>query len=104
MKEEEINKILFKLSRWCGNILVILMFLYFISGYGSTKAIIDPIFSKKLHEVWLPIPTVICIILHTLFPLKRFLIKRIRDVNWVNIYVLIFCLIILVIVFYLYLL
>lgn len=100
----EINKILLRLSRISIYFLAGFMVLYFISGYGMTKNIIDPVFAKSLHEKWLPIPTVLFIILHVSFPLKIALIKRIRDEAWVNIYLLIFDLIIFVVFLYLYLL
>ena len=97
---KNINKILFKLSRWSGYILIVLMILYFISGYGMIKQIIDPVLAKILHEKWLPWPTVIFLLLHTLFRLRSFLIKKIKSEVWVNVYIVILYLIILGIFFY----
>lgn len=102
MNEIQINKILFRASRWSGYILVFSMVSNFISGYGMTKGIIDPVLAQSLHEKWLPIPTVVFLILHILFPLRVALRKRIKDVAWVNIYLVVLSLIILIIVFYLY--
>lgn len=99
-----LNKILFQLSRWSGYCLIAMMLLYFISGYGMTKNIIDPVFAKTLHEKWLPIPATIFILCHILFRFRSFLRKRIDDSNWVNIYLLVFGLVILIIALYLYLL
>lgn len=98
---KDINKILFKLSRWSGYVLIVLMVLYFISGYGMTKQIIDPVLAKTLHEKWLLWPTVIALLLHTLFRLRCFLIKKIKNEVWVNVYIIILYLVILGIFFYL---
>lgn len=102
MEEFKLNKILFQLSQWSGYGLAAVMILYFISGYGMTKAIIDPVFAKTLHEKWLPIPSVCLILLHICFRLRNFLFRKIKDPIWVNIYILVVSLVILFISFYLY--
>jgi len=58
------DKFLIKLSRFSAWILLVLMILYIISGYGITKGIIDPIFSKYLHDKLLAIPFFIFFVLH----------------------------------------
>lgn len=102
MDEIKVNKILFWVGRWSGYGLVVIMVLYFISGYGMTKGIMDPVFATSLHVIWLPIPFVVFLLFHVLFRLRSFLRKRINDETWVNVYILIFSLVILTIAFYLY--
>lgn len=58
------DKFLIKLSRFSAWVLLVLMILYIISGYGITKGIIDPVFSKYLHDKLLAIPFFIFFVLH----------------------------------------
>jgi len=69
-------KILFKLHRISGWVLLFLVFLFFLSGYGMTKQIINPVLAAKIHNYFLPIPFLIFLFLHCLFPFK-ILIKKI---------------------------
>lgn len=64
-------KILFKLNKFSGWILLILIVLFIISGYGMTNQIIDPVFARYLHSQVLPIPFYIFLGLHLILPLKR---------------------------------
>ena len=58
------DKFLIKLSRFSAWVLLVLMILYIISGYGITKGIVDPVFSKYLHDRLLAIPFFIFFALH----------------------------------------
>lgn len=103
MNPQKINKFLFKPMRYCGWALLFLMFLFFISGYGATKGVIDPIFSKTIHEVWLPIPTFLAFVIHSMINLKFFLLrKKFKDDIWLNIYIFVFGLIIFSLFLYFY--
>jgi len=83
------NWYLLKIQRISGVILLVLVILFFISGYGTTRQIIDPIFAKILHEKILPVPFVFFLLLHISFWLKRRLLRWIKDEKWVNIYLII---------------
>ncbi|MCD6270980.1 hypothetical protein J7J24_01325 [bacterium] len=83
------NWYLLKIQRISGVILLVLVILFFISGYGTTRQIIDPIFAKILHEKILPVPFVFFLLLHISFWLKRWLLRWIKDEKWVNIYLII---------------
>lgn len=76
MNQVKINKILFKISKYSGWVLLVLMVLYFFTGYGLLWNVLDPVGAKLLHERILPIPTIIMIILHILFPLKVIFSKK----------------------------
>jgi len=69
-------KILFKLCRISGWILLGLTVLFFVSGYGLTKQIIPVGLAARLHNQILPIPFLIFLILHCLFPIRN-LFKKI---------------------------
>jgi len=69
-------RILFKLCQISGWILLFLTILFFISGYGMTKQIIPVDLATWLHNQILPIPFLIFLILHILFPLRN-LLRRI---------------------------
>lgn len=101
MDANKINKILFQIRNWAGYLLVFLMALFFISGYGMTKGIIDPILAKYLHENLLPIPTSFFLIVHVLINFK-FILKRwgIKDEFWTNVYLTLLGLIIFIIFLY----
>lgn len=97
-----INKILFKTSNYAGYIAGGLLVIYFITGYGMTKAIIDPVFAKSLHEKWMPIPMVIACLLHIFIKVKFVLRKWIKDEIWLDIYMIILGLVIFTAFLYLY--
>jgi len=69
-------KILFKLWQISGWVLLFLTILFFVSGYGMTKQIIPVNLAVKIHNQILPIPFLLFLILHCLFP-GRNLFKRI---------------------------
>ncbi len=102
MDKTQINRILIKTARFSGYVLALLMMLYFISGYGMTKGIMDPVLAEKLHDKWLPIPFIIFFILHVFIYLKFTLRRWLKDEKWTNIYVIILSLVILIFLFYLY--
>lgn len=104
MRGTEINRFLLKIDRINSYILAFLMFLYFLSGYGMTKGIIEPVFAKALHEVWLPLPFFFCFLLHFLTHFRFLLKKHIKDEIWTNVYVIALSLALLIFFFYLYLL
>lgn len=73
MSESKIN--IFRVSKFSGWVLAILILLYFISGYGIRRGFMDPVLAKKMHEKWLLIPTIIFFILH-IFPYLEFKIRK----------------------------
>ncbi len=91
------DKFLIKLSRFSAWVLLVLIILYIISGYGITKGIIDPIFSKYLHDKILAIPFFIFFVLHvgitTRYALLRWRIFKTKKVA--DIYIVIFIVILL---------
>ena len=55
---------LIKINRFAAWVLFITILLYFISGYGMTKGIIDRNFSLFLHESVLPFFTITAFLIH----------------------------------------
>lgn len=102
MVKLNINKILFKTANFSGYVLAILMLFYFISGYGQTKGIIDPVFAKTMHEKWLPLPTAIFFVLHCFLYLKFRCQRWIKQEKWLNAYIAILSLVVFGFLFYLY--
>ena len=71
-----LNKFLFKTSKYSGWVLLFFMILYFFTGYGSLWGVINPVRAKFVHETILPIPTIVAIILHIAFRIKIIFTKR----------------------------
>lgn len=100
------DRFLIKLNRFSAWALLVLVILYIISGYGIIKGIIDPVFSKKLHEEVLVIPFFIFFVFHVCisssYALRRW--KVFKGQRGAHIYSLIVGLILLSLFFWLYLL
>jgi hypothetical protein len=98
------DKFLIKLNRFSAWILLALIVVYIITGYGMLKGIIDPVFSRYLHNILLPIPLFIFFILHICISsscaLRRW--GAFKDSKSANIYALILGLILLILFFWLY--
>ena len=60
-----------KINRTSAWILLAGMFLYFLTGYGMTKGIIDARFSTLVHTDILPFVVIISFIVHTFLSLRR---------------------------------
>ena len=102
-KEMSFNAFLIKLNRFSGWALLVLMIAYFISGYGITKMIVDPVRAKYWHEVLLPIPTFIFFIIHIAISAKLSFIRwRLASQKWINFYVIFLSLIFLIFFLWLY--
>ncbi|MBL7154998.1 MAG: hypothetical protein ISS88_00635 [Candidatus Portnoybacteria bacterium] len=83
------NTFLIKINRFSGWALLVLMILYFISGYGMTKEIINPVTAKYLHEVLLPIPMFVFFIIHVGLSVRLALIRwHLASQKWINFYIL----------------
>lgn len=101
---ERINLTLLKISRICGYLLFIIIFLYIISGYGMLKGFLDYSFGKWLHETFLPIPLFFTYLFHGLIQIK-FVLKRkgFKDDLFLNLFLLAVGLILLILFLYFYL-
>lgn len=99
------NQFSIKLGRFSAWMLLILILLYIITGYGMTKQIIDPVFATYLHNKLLPIPLFAFFILHVSncvrFALKRW--KIFKNNKTADIYAIIFVIILLILFIWLYL-
>ena len=98
------NNALVKLNRFSAWVLLILVILYIISGYGITKGIIDPVFSKYLHDKLLAIPFFIFFVLHAGIA-SRYALMRWRVFKTsksANIYTFVFGLVFLILFFWFY--
>lgn len=104
INKTKVNIILYKVAKWSGWVLVLLMALYFISGYGMTKQVIDPALAAALHNKWLPLPTAVAFLLHTLVYLRFSLQKRLKNERWIDIYIIVLGAIALGLFFWLYIL
>jgi len=100
------GKFLIKLNRFSAWLLLILIILFVISGYGITKQIIDPILATYLHNEILPIFLFIFFIFHvsisTSYALRRW--RIFRTSKSANIYAFVLGLVLLILFFYLHLL
>jgi predicted heme/steroid binding protein len=61
---------LIKINRAAAWILLVTIFLFFISGYGMTKGIIDRQLSIKLHQDILPLLVITAFIVHASISIK----------------------------------
>ncbi len=64
-----------KLDRLAAWILLACMILYFISGYGMTKGLIDSKLALNLHDIWLPIVVIISFCIHGAFATRLAFIR-----------------------------
>lgn len=98
------DKFLIKLSRFSAWALLVLMVIYIITGYGMLKGIIDPVFSRRLHNDLLPIPLFIFFVLHvgisTRYALLRWSIFKTKKAA--DIYIIVFIVILLSLFFWLF--
>jgi len=62
---KNLNWWLVKIDRIFAWILLVSMFLYFLTGYGMTKGIINSGFATKLHLDILPLVFIIAFVIHT---------------------------------------
>ncbi len=92
------EKFLIKLNRFSAWVLLVLIILFIVSGYGITKRIIDPVFSKYLHDKLLPVPLFIFFLLHVgisiRYALRRW--KLFKSEKTGDIYILVIGLILLI--------
>lgn len=61
------QRIICKIDRISAWVLLVGMLLYFISGYGMTKGLIDPTFGAKMHLDYLSFVVMIAFIFHTYY-------------------------------------
>lgn len=53
-----------KIDRFFAWLLFFVMILYFLSGYGMTKNLIDASFAIQLHNTWLPVLVIVSFVVH----------------------------------------
>jgi len=68
-------KTLLKIDHLSAWVLFAGMILYFISGYGMTKGIINPAFASRIHLGWLSAIIVVAFVFHTGFAIRLALIR-----------------------------
>jgi|GEM_PF-332345 len=73
---------LIKIDRLAAWVLFLGFFLYFVSGYGMTKGIIDPILASKLHLNYLTYIIVVAFVVHTSFAIRLAFIRWGLSNNW----------------------
>lgn len=64
-----------KLDRLAAWLLLFCMILYFLSGYGMTKGLIDSKLAVNIHDNWLPIITVVVFCIHGAFATRLAFIR-----------------------------
>jgi len=98
------DKFLIKLERFSAWVLLVLVILYIVSGYGITKMIINPVFSRYLHDRLLAIPFFIFFVLHvgiaTSYALRRWSVFK--TAKSVNIYTFVFAILLLILFLWFY--
>jgi len=70
------NKFFIKLDRLAAWILMAVIILYAVSGYGMTKGLINPDFARFLHLSWLGGVGIIAFIIHTYWAIHLTLRRR----------------------------
>lgn len=98
------EKFLIKLNRFSAWVLLVLIILFIISGYGMTKQIINPVFAKYLHDKLLPIPLFVFFLVHVGLSIRYALWrwKLFKERKTADIYIIIISLILLVFFLWLY--
>jgi len=93
-----------KLNRFSAWVLLVLIVIFIISGYGMTKGIINPVFSKYLHEVLLPIPLFVFFVFHVGMGIRYAFLRwnLFNDKKVLDIYIFIITLSFLVLFLWLY--
>ena len=81
-----------KIDRWGAWILFCLILLFFVTGYGMTKQIMDPALAKYIHTQILPIPLFIFFMIHVMKSLYKKLKswQLFTNAHWLNIYLYLF--------------
>jgi hypothetical protein len=98
------NKFLHKLQRWAGYLLFFLILGHFITGFGTTKGVIDREIAKELHEDILPIPTFLCFLVHGLINIRYFFMRRgVKNGVFLNLFIGLAGIALLVLFFYMFL-
>ncbi|MCX6796634.1 MAG: hypothetical protein NTW06_04010, partial [Candidatus Falkowbacteria bacterium] len=75
---------LIKLNRLSAWLLLVLMMIYFITGIDMLKSLWQPDFSRYLHNIILPLPTLAIVLFHAGIGLKLFLIRKQLDDKLLN--------------------
>jgi predicted heme/steroid binding protein len=70
------NIFLTKLDRIAARVLMVVIIIYAVSGYGMTKGIIDDNIARSLHLSWLGGIGIITFIIHTFYALSLSLRRR----------------------------
>ena len=52
-------------------ILLLLILLFILTGYGMTRHIMDPLLAKYIHSQLLPLPLLILFLIHILKPIYQ---------------------------------
>lgn len=65
-----------KLDRIAAWILLIVIIIYIVSGFGMTKGIIDPSLARNLHLSWLGVIGLIAFVIHTYWAIHLALMRH----------------------------
>jgi len=76
--------LIIKLNRFSAWLLVILMIVYFFTGFDSLKNIWNPEFSRYLHDKILPLPTLFLVAFHAFVGLKIYLLRQLLENKFIN--------------------
>ncbi len=64
MSKKNLDLIFYKASKWSGYILGFLVILFFVTGYGMTKGVMNRSLAAYLHNQVLPIPFFVLVLIH----------------------------------------
>lgn len=82
-----------KLDRLAAWVLLAVIIIYVISGFGMTKGIIDPSLARNLHLGWLGVIGLIAFVIHTFWAIHLALIRhRIWNFGTRLLLIIIYCL------------
>ncbi len=73
LNREQASHYLMQIDRFAAWVLFIVVLLYFISGYGLTKGLMDSSLAAKIHLSWLPIAGLIAFTIHSSWAIHLFL-------------------------------
>ncbi|MFH1857836.1 MAG: hypothetical protein ABH845_02900 [Candidatus Omnitrophota bacterium] len=68
-------KLLAAIDRYGRWILLTIVLLFIVTGFGMTKHIIPPRLAREIHLDILPIPLFLLFLIHTFFPVRTQLLK-----------------------------
>lgn len=82
-----INKFLLKIDKISRYLLFALLLSSFVTGFGMVQGLVNTFVAREIHTDWLPMPILLCLLLHGLTHTKITLIRKgVKDSWTLNLY------------------